>query len=110
MKANKTRHLIEVALRQILGIGDHLRSKSIMFAHEEASSNELEELERLAKIGEAMEFAVGKHYTTCFYSYVQPEFEVDYGWNCDKLIKWYEKNKERKGMDIDGEVKWDYDL
>ena len=62
MKAIKTRHFIEEALRQILGVSKHLRTLEIIFDHEQDSLKELNEFERLAFIGQAIELAVNtKH-------------------------------------------------
>ena len=81
MKAKNTKHLIDAMLGKIHKEDDHLNNLSILNAHLAASDKELLELERLAEIGKATEFAYKKGFLIHDDFYQLPDAE--------SLLNWY---------------------
>ena len=81
MKAKNTKHLIDAMLGKIRKEDDHLNNLSILSAHLAASDKELLELERLAEIGKATEFAYKKGFLIHDDFYQLPDAE--------SLLNWY---------------------
>jgi len=95
MKAKSTRHLIHEALNQILNVGNHLNSKQIIWNHEVASHEELDELKRLAEIGKALEcvieYGIKEYYGNESVITQGGEFDC-----IDDLIEWFENRTTTK--------------
>ena len=81
VKAEKTKHLIDSMVGKILNEDNHLKNTSILNAHLAASDKELLELERLAEIGKATEFAYKKGFLIHDDFYQLPDAE--------SLLNWY---------------------
>lgn len=89
MKAEKTRHLIFEALNQILCVGNHLKTKDIIWNHEWASERELREMEVLTEFAEAIQLADKNDVPYSYNANGHDGYLVHFNGEYIDLIEWY---------------------